>query len=126
MNFLIIKKKSIINFLFFVSYFFCILSDIFYFEFIGNPVPYFFVLHLPVLAFLFFIYPKVLTNNIFVVWYLWFFIVIIFSVLGALLYGSMGLLAQIYIYLFIPVIFFYFGYLVSLAFLFWVNGALIS
>lgn len=126
MNFLIIKKKSIINFLFFVSYFFCILSDIFYFEFIGNPVPYFFVLHLPVLAFLFFIYPKVLTNNIFVVWYLWFFIVIIFSVLGALLYGSMGLLAQIYIYLFIPVIFFYFGYLVSLAFLFWVNGLLIS
>jgi hypothetical protein len=118
MNFLVIKKKSIISFLFFISYFFCILSDIFYFQFAGNSISYFFILHLPVLFLLFFLYPKVLTNNIFIVWYLWFFVITIFSVLGAFLYSKIGLLAQMYIYIFIPIIFFYFGYLVSFRFLF--------
>ena len=126
MSFLVIKKNSIISFLFFISYLFCILSDIFYFQFAGSSVSYFFILHLPVLLLLFFLYPKVLTNNIFVVWYLWFFVIIVFSVLGAFLYSNIGLLAQMYIYIFIPIIFFYFGYLVSFRFLFWINGFFIS
>lgn len=125
MSSLIIKKSFIINSLFILSYFFCILSDLFHIGLLGSSTSYFFFLSVPVFFLLILNAKEFPSRNLFFL-YFWFFIIIVFSLMGAFIYNNISLLAQIYIYVIIPILFLYFGYLTSPKYLFWFNGFLIT
>ncbi len=110
---MVIKKYILINLIFSLALFSLLFSNLFYVKIPSQSVSLYFLISLPLLVMIFFITRKIYSFESFFIFYFFMIFFFLISILGVFFSGNFGGLAQIYIYVFIPLTFFYFGILIE-------------
>ncbi len=113
-----INKLSFFEINYLLSMILCLMSEILFFKIGSTVVPWYMFLSVFSLLSIFLKYPKVIFIKRFFIVYIWFFLMLILSVIGVFVSGDLSNLAQNYIYVIIPITFIYFGYLIKVDIIF--------
>lgn len=115
---MIIKKNLLNNLVFSIALFSLLLSNILYLNISSKALSLYFIISLPVFIFIIYQVKKIYFLGGLFSFYLFICLLFFISIVGVFFSGNWGGVSQIYIYVFIPLTFLYFGFLISESFIY--------